>query len=224
LQAITTYKIVEIFNSIEGEGKRAGATATFIRLAGCNLRCTYCDTTYSYGEKGGEYQTMTLDEIITLVNNRRFFRVTITGGEPLLAPGVNMLINHLLTEGCEVNIETNGSVDITSFISITDKLFFTIDYKLPSSGVTDKMFLQNYDKLRPWDVLKFVVGSDADLKHMIDVIKKLKSNPQIYIGAVYDSYPLQNIVTAMLDNPILKDTHLQLQFHKIIWNVDQRGV
>jgi len=218
-----TFKVVEIFDSIEGEGKRAGALATFIRLAECNLRCSFCDTTYSFGESADAYQIMTLEEILTRVNPRFSF-VTLTGGEPLLAPHVDRLINRL-AENYQVNIETNGSVDITPFIDITRNVFFTIDYKLPSSGMTDKMRLENYEKLALHDVLKFVVGDDNDLQHMINFLKQLKvSVPRIYIGAVYNNYPLQKIVAAMLKNPILVDANLQLQFHKIIWNPEERGV
>ena len=213
--------MVEIFDSIEGEGKRAGAPATFIRLAGCNLRCSFCDTTYSFGENENDYKIMSVEEIMARINPRFSF-VTLTGGEPLLAPKVDILIKRLAQYN-QVNIETNGSVDITPFV--TRNVFFTIDYKLPSSGMTNKMLLENYDKLSPQDVLKFVIGDDNDLLHMINFLNQLRrSEPQVYIGAVYDKYPLQKIVAAMLENPILQDTNLQIQFHKIIWNPEERGV
>jgi len=219
------YKVVEIFDSIEGEGKRAGQTATFVRFAGCNLNCAYCDTTYA---NGNDYQVMSLENIVQRINVRDFFRVTITGGEPLTVPKIEVLILELLSMGIEVNIETNGSIDISTVLDYCkayDKLlFFTIDYKLPSSGETDKMLLGNYKILRTWDVLKFVVGSQDDMLHIVNYVSKLTSQPLIYIGAVYGSYNLQKIVTAMLDEPCLKNANLQVQLHKIIWDPNERGV
>ena len=223
------YKVVEIFHSIEGEGKRAGQTATFIRFAGCNLNCTYCDTTYAMDDS---YEILAIEEIFERIKERDFSRVTITGGEPLLVPGVELLIFKLLTRGIEVNIETNGSID-TKFVwdylqsksyDPVKRLFFTMDYKLPASGQTEKMLPENFQKLRPWDVLKFVVGSAADVEHMIDFIRKLSSKPLIYVGAVHGGYCLQELVSRILEKPELKDATLQLQLHKIIWDPNERGV
>jgi len=225
----TKYNIIEIFDSIEGEGKRAGAPATFIRLAGCNLRCAYCDTTYAME---GNYQTRDIDDILLQVKKGGFSRVTLTGGEPLTAPSVEVLIHQLLTCGNEVNIETNGSIDVKYVLEYLEskvhdparKLFFTMDYKLPSSGVTGNMLLSNFSVLRPWDVLKFVVGSQSDIEHMVDFLHSLTSQPQIYIGAVYEKYDYKKLVSAILKTPELKDAKLQLQLHKIIWDPNERGV
>jgi len=215
------FKVVEIFHSIEGEGKRAGQTAGFLRLFGCNLRCSYCDTTYAID---GEYVQMSIDEILTRLNQRRFFRVTITGGEPLMADGIEILIKALLEAGYEVNIETNGSVDIAPMLPSDERLFFTMDYKLPSSGEEAKMNLGNFNNLRPWDVLKFVIGSQADLEKAQEILAKLTSHPQIYMGVVHGGYPLDVLADAIVNNDILKDASLQLQFHKIIWDSNKRGV
>jgi len=225
-----TYKIVEIFDSIEGEGKRAGQTATFVRFAGCNLNCTYCDT--AYANNGDGYKTMTSEDIIKRVKKRDFFRVTLTGGEPLAVPEIEILVYKLITEGIEVNIETNGSIDVSGVFNYLQskaydpvkRLFFTMDYKLPSSGMADKMLPDNFKKLRPWDVLKFVVGGEDDVLHLINYVRALQSKPLIYIGAVYGAYDLQKIVTAMLDEPSLKNVNLQVQLHKIIWDPSERGV
>ena len=229
------FKVVEIFDSIEGEGKRAGALASFVRLAGCNLRCSYCDTTYSFGD---EYSVMSIDDILARLNERRLYNVTLTGGEPLLAPGVEVLVNRLISDGFEVNIETNGSVDISPVLSCFKdlnmcdmrRLFFTMDYKLPSSGVNHAMFADNFSRLSEWDVIKFVVGGHDDIRCMIKFLEDLKDNfggaivPQVYIGAVHRGYELQDLVEVMLNTPILKDARLQLQFHKIIWDAEERGV
>jgi len=215
------YKVVEIFHSIEGEGKRAGQTASFLRLHGCNLRCSYCDTAYAID---GDYTPMSLEEILAQLNQRRFFRVTITGGEPLNAPGIQPLLEALLEAGYEVNIETNGSVDISPYLPSGQKLFFTMDYKLPSSGEETKMLPGNFDKLRPWDVLKFVIGSEADLAKTEEIIRGLKSSPQIHLGAVHGSFPLEGLAAAIINTKTLQHTTLQLQFHKIIWDPSKRGV
>lgn len=124
-------KVIEIFDSIDGEGIRTGQCATFIRLAGCNLRCSYCDTVYSlFGEETPcEYTEMTVDEIISKVN-MTYKRVTLTGGEPLVHTDSAELVSKLTEIGCDVNIETNGAVDIVDFLGKvpkSDNLFFTID-------------------------------------------------------------------------------------------------
>ena len=132
-----TIPIVEIFYSIEGEGVRSGKVCTFIRVAGCNLRCSYCDTTYSYDET--KATQMTVDEIIEKVEFLDCPTVTITGGEPLInREVVDVLIRKLLDEGYDVNIETNGSVDINVVRrQLKDSLIFTIDWKSLSSKMSE---------------------------------------------------------------------------------------
>ena len=225
-------KIIEIFDSIDGEGIRTGQPATFIRLAGCNLRCSYCDTVYSlFGEDTPcEYTEMTIEEVISKVN-RNYNRITLTGGEPLVHKDSALLVKRLLEMGYEVNIETNGAVDIVEFLSKipdTDKLFFTIDYKLPSSGMTDKMIWNNFLNLRPCDVIKFVVGSDEDIQLTIAIVERLNQvytkMPHIFIGAVYGMYDAQKLVEIILKEPVLSDARFQIQLHKVIWNPNERGV
>lgn len=225
-------KVVEIFDSIDGEGIRTGQPVTFIRLAGCNLRCSYCDTLYAlFGEdEPCEYTEMTIEEIISKVNNN-YKRITLTGGEPLIHKDCETLVNSLTDMGCEVNIETNGAVDIKAFlekISSPEKLFFTIDYKLPSSGMTDKMIWDNFLNLRPYDVIKFVAGSNEDIELTIEIVKKLKKvynkMPHIFIGAVYGMFDAQELVNIILKEPALSDARFQVQLHKIIWSPKERGV
>lgn len=225
-------KIVEIFDSIDGEGIRSGKTATFIRLAGCNLRCSYCDTLYAlFGEdEPCEYTEMTVDEVMDRVNTT-FGRVTLTGGEPLLHAESVDLVKRLLENGVEVNIETNGAIDITEFsskLSDTSGMFYTIDYKLPSSGMTDKMIWKNFENLRPCDVVKFVVGSDEDVDTMRTVMKKLTdiydAMPHIYAGVVFGEYEPSKLVECIMNEAVFKDIVFQLQIHKVIWNPEERGV
>ena len=201
-----------------------GQPAVFLRLAGCNLRCTYCDTAYSWGD---EYIVMTLGEIMLRIKKTGISRVTLTGGEPLCAPNVGTLVGEMLSAGMEINIETNGSMDIKDLRNNrtdTSNLFFTIDYKLPSSGQTKHMCIENYDQLLTCDVLKFVVGSDEDMSHMLSFVKTIKSKPQIFMGVVYGKYDMQKLVSVALETPQLVDAKIQVQLHKIIWNENERGV
>lgn len=229
---MTSMKVVEIFDSIDGEGIRTGQPATFIRLAGCNLRCDYCDTLYAlFGEETPcEYTEMSVGEIIKCVN-ARYRRVTLTGGEPLIHTGAAELIEGLLNMGCEVNIETNGAADIKPFLAIPDrtgKMFFTIDYKLGSSGMSDRMLWSNFLSLRERDVIKFVVGSDGDVSRMIEITERLRGHykvmPHIFVGAVYGAYDARKLVETILKEPALSDARFQVQLHKIVWNPDERGV
>lgn len=212
------YKVVEIFDSIDGEGKRSGQPVSFVRLAGCNLRCSYCDTLYAlFGEdKPCEYKEMTADEILENINER-YKRVTLTGGEPLIADGAEELIRKMAEKGYEVNIETNGACGIEPYIT-TENVFVTIDYKLSSSGMSDKMIENNYRLLRKKDVLKFVVGSDDDALQMIDFVKGMKNKemPQIYIGAVHGKYDEEKLIKLIMTVPELADAKIQVQLHKII--------
>lgn len=226
------YKVVEIFDSIDGEGIRTGLPVSFIRLAGCNLRCSYCDTLYAlFGESiVCEYSDMDENEILEKLNPR-FKRVTLTGGEPLIAPGIGVLLEKLAASGYEINIETNGAVDIESFSQnplIRENAFFTIDYKLLSSGMNDKMIYKNFFSLTPRDAVKFVVGSDEDVKKMIALTKEMEANyssmPQIYIGAVYEKFSLEKLAETILSTPSLANAKLQVQLHKIVWDPDKRGV
>lgn len=214
------YKVVEIFDSIDGEGKRTGQPVSFVRLAGCNLRCSYCDTLYALfnEEKPCEYKEMTAEEIFEKVN-QNYRRITLTGGEPLIAEGVKDLIKLFSDRGFEVNIETNGACDTEKF-DVAENVFFTIDYKLLSSGMSDKMLWENYLSLKPRDVIKFVVGSDEDAAQMIDIMGKLKKYyeemPNVFVGAVYGKYDIKKLVDLIMKNPELSDAKVQIQLHKYI--------
>ncbi len=215
-------RVSEIFDSIDGEGIRTGMCVTFIRLCGCNLRCGYCDTKYSWSMDSGA--EMTEDEILDKVN---FKRVTLTGGEPLIHPGAASLIKRLASSGHEVNIETNGAADISGFKE--DGVFFTIDYKLPSSGEEDKMLWDNFTALSCDDVIKFVVGSEEDADRMTELVTRLKDYykdrmPHIFAGAVFESMPPSRLAEYLISHKELEDVRLQLQIHKYIWDPDMRGV
>lgn len=213
-------KVIEIFDSIEGEGKRMGQLTTFIRLAGCNLRCSYCDTAYSYDPE--DAVEMTIEEIVSKV---RYLSVTVTGGEPLIHKDINALVLALCSKGYHVNIETNGSVYLGSsvFLNPAFDIFITMDYKCPSSKMEKHMEWLNLPDLRPQDVVKFVVGSIEDLDRMREVLLAMPTKAQIYVSAVFGKIELDGIVEYMKAFN-LTDVKLQIQMHKIVYPPDMRGV
>ena len=217
-----TIPIVEIFKSIEGEGVRSGKICTFIRVAGCNLRCSYCDTTYSFDVASASQ--MTVEEIIEKVEELGCKTITITGGEPLLQGEMNNLIRKLLDHNYHINVETNGAIDINVIKRrMIDDLMFTIDWKCPTSGMSDKMLATNLKNALPRDVFKFVVGDKNDLIEMARIIKGHNVAAKVYVSPVFGKIELSEIVDFMKINK-LHDIVLQVQLHKIIWDPNERGV
>lgn len=214
-------KVVEIFKSIDGEGIRAGYPATFIRLFGCNLRCSYCDTPYGY--EGNDYKEMTVDEIVQECVCLNCPRITLTGGEPLIHKDVNILIKNLLVNGFEVNIETNGSVDVELLKFLYPQVVITMDWKCPSSGCENKMSIARLKDLKRNDVLKFVVGSKEDLEVCKSIYNTQELECSIFISPIFGKIEPSEIVDYMLENNMM-DCRVQLQMHKFIWNPNKRGV
>lgn len=211
------FMVNEIFKSIDGEGVRTGLPVTFIRLNGCNLRCKYCDTRYAC--EGNEYTLMTINDIVEQVLDLKSTRVTLTGGEPLLDPYVNDLIVDLMAVGIEVNVETNGSIDISE----CPANIITMDYKCGASGMEHLMNTNNLEKLAEQDVLKFVVGSISDLNRMKEIIQNYKLRCRVYVSPVFGMIEPHELVEYVLENN-LEDVTVQVQLHKIIWNPNMRGV
>ena len=210
----------EIFSSIEGEGIRSGYPVTFVRLFGCNLDCPYCDTVYAC--KGTEFFKMSVMEIVSEVAEHGNPRVTLTGGEPLIHRDIFQLVHELTKSGFEVNIETNGSEYIGEYTDIKNTII-TMDYKTPSSGMTDKMDMSNFSILREQDVLKFVVGSEEDLDDMKRILERYKPHCNIFVSPIFGKIqPVQLVKYIQKNN--LQNCRAQLQLHKFIWAPDQRGV
>ena len=217
------YKVNEIFLSIDGEGYRTGLPVVFIRLYGCNLNCSYCDTRYSCEQQ--EYKEMSLYDILVEVLSYGVPRVTLTGGEPLIHSGVKDLIKSLVANDIEVNIETNGAVDLDEFIEFkyNSKVVFTMDYKCKSSGMEDKMILSNLEFLQPKDVIKFVVSNYNEMAKMEFILESSKCKAQPYVSPVFGAIEPKELVDYVLDNK-LNNVKVQVQLHKIIWNPNERGV
>ncbi|WP_028950779.1 7-carboxy-7-deazaguanine synthase QueE [Sulfurihydrogenibium subterraneum] len=154
-----TFKVVEIFRTVEGEGRWVGLPVVFIRLEGCNLRCSWCDTTYSYD--GKSYTVKTLKDILQEINSYKLKRVCITGGEPFLTPNLDILVKSLLEENYYVFIETNGTLWNENFKDIiTDNLYITCSPKPP-------LYFVNKELLPYIKELKFVVDENLSINHII---------------------------------------------------------
>ncbi|MBN1932556.1 MAG: radical SAM protein [Desulfobacterales bacterium] len=213
-----TLRVNEIFYSIQGESLYAGRPCVFVRLTGCNLRCTYCDTCYAY-EEG---TMMTIADVVDRVSYFKCPLIEITGGEPLLQEGTPSLIYRLLENGYEVLLETNGSLDISG---IDKRCIKIVDIKCPTSGESNKNDFENLKRVNFGDQIKFVIGSRKDYDYAKGIKKKL--SPKFPGNHILFSSVFGKISSATLAEWILEDhlnVRLQLQLQKIIWPHQDRGV
>ena len=208
----------EIFYSIQGESIYSGRPCIFVRLTGCNLRCSYCDTRYAY-EEG---VSMELTEIINRIAAHRCRLVEITGGEPLLQSQTPILIYKLLENGYEVMLETNGSLDISR---VDGRCIKIVDIKCPTSGESDKNDMENLKRLGSKDQVKFVIENRMDYEYAKET---MDSNcPDFPEEQILFSPVSGGIAPSRLAEWILEDNlnvRLHLQLHKIIWPDRKRGV
>lgn len=217
----------EIFYSIEGEGIRAGMPCVFVRFNGCNLDCNYCDTLYAHEFTVTEDNDMSVEDIINAIKVYGCPNVTLTGGEPLLQLNIYDLIDNLAQLGYNVNVETNGSINVYSKgNSHQDNVIYTVDYKCISSGVDRPKTLDNYTNLCSKDVLKFVVSNQTDMDEAFRIIQTLKIanvNPHIYFSPVFGRIEPSEIAE-FLKSHGLHNCKVQIQLHKILWDPTKRGV
>lgn len=219
-----SYPVAEKFVSINGEGTRAGELAAFIRFKGCNLNCGYCDTKWANSADAPALWE-TAGEIRDFVEKSGVTNVTLTGGEPLLQKDLYTLIELLMKNGRSVEIETNGSIPIAELSRKEYRPIFTMDYKLPSSGMEESMCRENFGYLEREDVVKFVSGSAVDLERAAQIIEEyaLVGRCHVYISPVFGSIEPREIVEFMKERG-LNGVRLQLQLHKFIWSPDAKGV
>ncbi len=219
-----TYPVAEKFVSINGEGTRAGELAVFIRFKGCNLSCGYCDTKWA-NRADTPAMPETAKKIREFVEKSGVINVTLTGGEPLLQKELYTLIETLMKNGRSVEIETNGSIPIGELSRKEYRPLFTMDYKLPSSGMESSMCLENFQYLAKQDTVKFVSGSISDLERAAEIIEKyaLTERCHVYFSPVFGSIEPAEIVEFMKRRK-LNGARLQLQLHKFIWGPDKKGV
>ena len=219
------FNIIEKFVSIDGEGPSAGELAVFIRFQGCNLRCSWCDTTYSF-DKSEITEVLSAEEIYSYIKETGVSNVTLTGGEPLFQENIDEILSLLNADiDLTVHIETNGAIDILTFKEKYPNLIFILDYKLPSSKMTDLMVLENFNHVEKTDVYKFVLGSKEDLQEAYKIITKfdLVDKCLVYFSPVFGAIELEDIVEFMKDKNLNK-VRLQVQLHKIIWDPNMKGV
>lgn len=210
--------ICEIFYSLQGESTFAGLPCIFIRLSGCNLDCSWCDTAYANDDS----QLMTMDQILKKAGAYNCNLVEITGGEPLLQEGTPALISILLKKGYQVLLETNGSKSIQP---VHPECIKIIDIKCPSSNESDSFLKENIDFLSDRDEIKFVIGSRNDYEFAKSVIENDLSGisqKKIHLSPVFGQIPFKDIAAWLIEDNL--HARLSLQQHKIIWAPDQRGV
>jgi 7-carboxy-7-deazaguanine synthase len=209
--------VSETFASLMGESTRAGLPAYFIRLTGCNLRCRYCDTAYSY-EGGREMTTAALVELALAQPHRL---ILVTGGEPLLQPETPALLSALLDAGLTTCLETNGSLPIGA---LDLRLHRILDLKCPGSGMAQHNDWRNLDLLNPGDEVKFVVSHRADFTWALEVIGRhgLAQRLPVLISPVFGQVELKEAAAWILDSRL--PLRLNPQLHKYIWGPEARGV
>ncbi|MFH1115300.1 MAG: radical SAM protein [Pseudomonadota bacterium] len=209
--------VSEIFGSIQGESSYAGLPCTFVRLAGCNLRCRHCDTRYA--QEGGT--EMSLDEILGKVSSFGSNLVEITGGEPLMQEDTPTLAALLKQRGHQVLVETNGSLDISA---LPEGVIRIMDIKCPASGESGHFMWENIWRLRDSDEVKFVISDRHDYEWARGIVKERfgHSRIQVLFSTVFGELPPRNLVRWILEDRLA--VRFQLQIHKYIWPHDARGV
>ncbi|WP_303861142.1 radical SAM protein [Senegalimassilia anaerobia] len=229
--------VAERFVSINGEGACAGKLAAFIRFTGCNLRCGYCDTMWA-NVPGAAAKDETPEQLAAWVRQTGVECVTLTGGEPVLQPLLPRLVELLLGEpgpsgrGLRVEIETNGAADLGELAALRARigsaapgtLAFTVDWKLPSSGMEQRMLPANFRLLDGRDTVKFVCGQ-GDLPRVLEVARQLDlpGRVPVYLSPCFGGIEPARIVEFMQENQMTWAT-AQVQLHKVIWPDVERGV
>ena len=210
-------KVNEIYLSVQGESSYMGLPCVFIRLTGCNLRCSWCDTAYAFHE--GE--NMTIDEILRKVCGFGVKLVEITGGEPLMQDKVYLLMRELIAKGHKVMLETGGSISIERVPRDVIKI---VDLKCPGSGEQEKNNLENLKLLSPHDEVKFVISDRKDYEWSRDLIKRYKiiETADVLLSPVFEKLKLKDLVKWVLEDRL--PVRLQTQLHKIIWDKNTKGV
>ena len=210
-------KVNEIFYSIQGESSQMGRPCVFVRLTYCNLRCSYCDTEYSFYEG----KDMTIDNILKELEKYKCSLVEITGGEPLMQENVLELMRILSEKDYMVMLETGGSLPI----AVVDKrVKIIMDLKTPSSGMAKKNLYDNLDFLKKFDEVKFVIGNREDYEWSKNIIEKYKLTEKaiVLMSPVFNEINNVDLATWILEDKL--NVRFQMQLHKYIWNPETRGV
>ncbi len=214
---LNSLRVNEIFKSIQGESTYAGIPCVFVRLTGCNLRCSYCDTTYAY-EEGID---ISVNEIVDKIEDYDYKNVCITGGEPLLQKNVYKLINLLKTKSYKIFVETNGALNIDL---LPGNIIRIMDVKCPDSGMNKEMDWRNLERLRGDDEVKFVMSSKKDYEWAKRIVRKhnLPDKTNVLFGSAYGKLKSKSLAGWILKDRL--NVRLQLQLQRIIWPDKTRGV
>lgn len=209
-------RITEIYQSIQGESSYAGLPCVFVRTTGCDLRCSWCDSEFTF--TGGT--TMSLDQVFVEVEKYNCGLVELTGGEPLLQHEIYDLATRLADAGHTVLIETGGHRDISK---LDPRVIRIMDLKCPASGECEKNLWSNLEHLRPVDEVKFVIADRADYEWTLKTIRehRLEDRVKILISTAFGSIESDQVVAWMLGDKLR--ARFQLQLHKYIWPPEERG-
>ena len=204
-------KISEIFHSIQGESTLVGFPTVFIRLTGCPLRCTWCDTEYAFS--GGKW--LEIDDIIETTKNFATPYVCVTGGEPLAQKRCLKLLDKLIDNGFTVSLETSGALPIAE---VNDKVITVMDLKAPGSGEEARNLYENINYLDAKDQVKFVIKDRTDYHWSVDMIKRynLIDQCEVLLSPVAGEINPADLAQWILDDKLL--VRMQLQLHKILWD------
>ena len=208
-------RITEIFHSLQGESRSVGWPTVFIRLTGCPLRCTYCDTEYAFS--GGEW--MSLKNILSQVTRHATQRVCVTGGEPLAQKKCLSLLNQLADAGFKVSLETSGALDIRQ---VDSRVVKVMDIKAPGSGESARNLLDNINHLTAQDQVKFVLSDRNDYDWARELLQEvqLEKKCEVLFSPVYSQLEPKQLAEWILEDKL--QVRFQLQLHKILWG-EQSG-
>ncbi len=208
-------RITEIFYSLQGESNTVGIPTVFIRLTGCPLRCSYCDTAYAFS--GGEKQTIA--SIIEQVDQYKAKYITVTGGEPLAQPACHELLKQLLDKGYIVSLETSGAIDVSKVDTRTVKV---MDLKTPASAEMDKNIYQNIDYLAKKDQVKFVIADNKDYEWSKSIMQQydLSNRCEVLFSPVMGDMNPRHLAESIINDNL--PVRFQIQLHKYLWD-DAQG-
>lgn len=204
-------RITEIFHSLQGESNTVGLPTVFVRLTGCPLRCTYCDTEYAF--YGGDWRS--IDSVVDAVGAFGARYVCVTGGEPLAQPNALKLLTRLCDLGYRVSLETSGAIDARP---VDPRVSRVIDVKTPASGESARNFLENLDSLTAHDLVKFVICNRADYDWSRQMLaeRDLAAKAEVLFSPSHGQVEPRELAEWILADRL--PVRFQLQLHKILWN------
>ncbi len=208
-------KITEIFLSLQGEASNSGRPTTFIRLTGCPLRCTYCDSEYAFF--GGQWQSF--DEILEQVKHHGVPFVCVTGGEPLAQKRCLQLLTKLCDAGFKVSLETSGALDVSQVDSRVNKV---LDLKTPDSGESERNLWSNLEHLHSGDEIKLVINSQSDYIWAKQILEQhqLTQKAEVLFSPVWEGVSPRQLADWIVADKL--PVRFQLQLHKVLWG-DEAG-